>query len=82
MRVTRLKPCPFRASTSCGAGQEFLRLFAVIGEDSVFGVVVGVEHGDHQLLHVSGVEACKIVASTKVKVMVLPSGELLACIRG
>ena len=47
-----------------------------------FGVMVGVDEVEGHALHVRGIEAGRLVASTKVKVMLLPSGESVACMRG
>ena len=60
----------------------FLHLFAILREGPVLGVVVGIGHGDHQRFMWPGFGVARLVASTKVKVMVFPSGDRLACIRG
>ena len=60
----------------------FLHLLPVVDEIPLLGVVVGAEHCDHQVIHVTGLRAIEIRGVEKLKVMVLPSGEALACIRG
>jgi len=47
--------------------EEFFHLFAVIGEGPVFGVVVGIDDGEHYALHVAGIWSGEIGGIEEIK---------------
>src|SRR5271155_6150221 len=47
--------------------EEFLHFFAVIGEGPIFGVMVGVDNGEHYALHVAGIRSGEVCGIEKVE---------------
>src|SRR5579863_2326151 len=61
--ISRLLLCDFGSMKV----EELLHLFAVIVEGPVFSVMVGVEHGNHYALHVTGIRSREIRGIEKVE---------------